>query len=208
LVYFSGGASTAMVNTFKLDLRDQTATPEQIQRIAEEMVAEGYAIDAAKVKQFTDEMLTGRVKLVQRDNGATVGHMFRGIEDWGERFRHMTWGLCEAPQDSAFITCDNPVLVVDEPAATMKFSEYRGPTRQVRYQYPISPKYMLTGEFINAHDQVMKIDAEWVRRANAVTILRAYKEVYASFRSSELQTEVDERHAKRKPIMPPRPVDD
>jgi hypothetical protein len=195
--------NAAMVGTFRLTVKDRMEDPAELQRLADEMTAEGNPTTAERIREICEEIVSGKQGLVQRDRGATINLMFRNIGYWGEWFRHMVWVLCEAPEGSLFVTTDSPVNVNDEGAMRQRFDEYTGPTRDVRFYYPISPKYALTGAFVPAKDQVSKVDADWVQKANTAMIVRAYKEVYASFRSAALRDELTKRHAERKPPIPP-----
>jgi hypothetical protein len=52
--------------------------------------------------------------------------------------------LLEAPDDTPFITSDNPVIVLDDNAKKLGPEEYR-PTSGLRFGFPLSPKFVLSG---------------------------------------------------------------
>lgn len=180
-------ANASIVGTFRLVVKDRLNDPSELQRIADDLTAEGSPVTVDKVRQLCEEIVSCETKLVQRDRGATILQMFRSIEHWGECFRHMAWALCAAPDGTAFITTDSPVNVNDEEAMKQSFAEYNGPTRAARFYFPVSPRFALTGAFVKAKDQVCAVEAGWVEAANTAMIARAYREVYASFLSNALQ---------------------
>ena len=198
--------NASIVGTFRLQVKDRLNDPAELQRIADELTAEGVRVTVDRVRELCEQIVKGEAKLVQRDRGATIVQMFKSIEYWGECFRHMTWVLCAAPVESKFITTDSPVNVNDEEAMKQSFGEYTGPTRAVRFYFPISPEFALTGAFHKAHDQVSRVDSSWVQAANTAMIARAYREVYASFKSDVLRDEINKRHSERKPPIPPPEV--
>ena len=98
------------------------------------------------------------------------------------------------------------LLRLDEGARGVKYDDYVGPTTGLRFGFPLSPRFMLTGEYLPARDQAMKVDAAWVAQANQAQIYRALREIYASFCSCELREKVDRIHAIRKPVIPAFPT--
>lgn len=198
--------NASVVDTFRLQVKDRLNDSAELQQIADELTAEGRLTTVDQVRELCEQIVKGGAKLVQKDRGATIVQMFKSIEYWGECFRHMTWVLCAASADAKFITTDSPVNVNDEQAMKQSFDEYAGPTRDVRFYFPISPDFALTGAFVKAHDQVSKVDDRWVQAANTAMIARAYREIYASFHSEMLRDEVTKRHSERKPPIPPPDV--
>lgn len=195
--------NAAIVGTFRLEVRDRLDDPAELQKIADELTAEGTLVTVDKVRELCEQIVKGEAKLVQKDRGATIVQMFKSIEYWGECFRRMAWILCEAQIETGFITTDSPVNVNDEQAMKQTLREYRGPTQDVRFYFPVSPKIALTGAFVKAQDQVSTVDADWVQRANTAMIVRAHREIYSSFRSGTLRDEINLRHAERTPPVPP-----
>ena len=89
-----------------------------------------------------------------------------------------------------FLTCDDPVLIAMPLTIAMRFA------------FPISRRYLLSGEFVRGEDQLIKADARYVSSMNSSQIVRAHKEVYSPFNSDELQEEIDKVHKERPPLMP------
>ena len=133
-----------------------------------------------------------------------IAEMLRIALEWQGYVAPMVWGLCEAPKGEAFITSDNPVHMVDDGANG--YEDYQGPTAGLRFGYPLSPRFMLTGAYVPAYDQALKVDKAWVAQANQAQVYRALQEIYASFRSPALKEQVDRVHATRKAVIPEFPL--
>jgi hypothetical protein len=166
----------------------------------------GEPVDTSSVREFAEKVVTKEIEMTQESKAWNMKQMFDHIADFGERFEKMRWGLLEAPDDTPFITSDNPVIVLDDNAKKLGPQKYR-PTSGLRFGFPLSPKFALSGEYVNGADQRLKASAHWVQVFNSSQISRAYVEVYASFKSMELQAEIDKVHKERPSIVPDLPAD-
>ena len=63
--------------------------------------------------------------------------------------------------------------------------------------FPIGPKYLLMGDFRNKADGQILIPADRVRYFNDRHLLEAHEQLYASFRSEELQKALDKVFKER-----------
>lgn len=118
----------------------------------------------------------------------------------------MNWNLLEAPSGESFITSDNPVLITDPLGRARGPKGYR-PSILTQLQFPVSPKYLLVGDFRARPGRVVPVSADLVKKFNENQIRHAHKEVYASLRSDDLQAQVDKIFRERPPLVPELPPD-
>lgn len=142
------------------------------------------------LEEFARRIADGTAEMSQESKGWNMKHMFDQAVTFGGVLERMHWGLLEAPVGAAFITSDNPVHVADPPA---KAAGSKGFTfsNQMQVAFPLSPRFLLFCDFVPRPDERAALTADQVRRFNTDQIEYAYREVYASFRSDELQAEVD-----------------
>lgn len=181
--------------------------PGMMEKAAKKIEAQtGKPVDTASVREFAEKVVKKEIEMTQESKGWNMKQMFDHIPDFGNRFEKMRWGLLEAPADTPFITSDNPVGVFDDNAKGFKPKDYR-PTSGLRFGFALSPQFVLTGEFVDGADQRLKATAHWVQVFNSSQISRAYVDVYASFKSMDLQAEIDKVHKERPSVIPNLPAD-
>jgi len=181
--------------------------PGALEAGAEKLKAKtGQAVDIESVREYARKVAKREVEITQQSRAWSIMEAFKAIPRFGELFARMRWGLNEGPADGPFITSDNPVIVLDDNARKLGPKNYR-PTLGLRFGFPISPKFALSGEFVPGADQRLKADAKWVRSINSSQISRAYVEVYASFKSMDIQAEIDKVHKERPSVIPNLPAD-
>jgi hypothetical protein len=166
-------------------------TPGEMEKLlerAEKMF--GKKTDSKQAREALESTLAGEITVTQESRGWSVKQVFEKAMEIDDDLAAMRWGLLKAPEEAMFVTCDNPVLIA------MPL------TRAMRFAFPISRCYLLSGEFMRGEDQLIPINAEKVSRFNSNQVLRAHKEVYSPFKSDELQAEIDKVHKERPPIIP------
>ena len=72
------------------------------------------------------------------------------------------------------------------------------PTKMTQLHFPLSSKYFFMGDFLGPNETVWEASPDRLSKYNYNQILSAHKEVYAPFKSEDLQAEVD-RVFKEKP---------
>jgi hypothetical protein len=192
---------------FEKTLRDGRV-PDIVAHLEEERGAK-FGVPIEKIEAMAASIADGTTELVQSSKGWSIKTAFERGEEFGNLLNHVPWGLLEAPDGWAFITSDNPLLSVDPVARD------RGPkgfkfTKAFQFVFPISPKYMLMGDFVNRGDGKAKLDAARVRYFNSRHVEEAYEQVFASFRSEKVQELVDKIFSRRKPLigrLPPGMLD-
>lgn len=180
--------------------------PAALADVARDITARGRKTNVAEVLYYAEKLVRKEVAPLRPTKFVNVNEVIRIANEWQHYLAPMVWGLCEAPDDTPFITSDNPVHVFDE-ATRKSYDEYEGPTTGLRFTYPLSPRFALTGQYVQAKDQVMSVDIAWVAQANQAQVYKALRQVYASFRSTELWEKVNHVHSVRKPIIPQFPLD-
>jgi len=181
--------------------------PGMMEKAATKLEAQtGGSVDTASVREFAEKVVKKEIEMTQESKAWNIKQMFDHIADFGERFAKMRWGLLEAPDDTPLITSDNPVIVLDDNAKKLGPEKYR-PTSGLRFGFPLSPKFALSGEYVNGADQRLKASTQCVQVFNSSQVSRAYVEVYASFKSMELQAEIDKVHKERPSVIPNLPAD-
>lgn len=166
----------------------------------------GEHLDVEQVRSAMQAVVDGNVIVEQKSKAWTIKQALGSSEQLDELIGSMNWNLFEASAGGAFITSDNPVVINDPLGRALGPKGYR-PTRMTQLHFPVSSKYLLMGDFLGPSETVQQTSADRLAKYNHNQILSAHKEVYASFKSDELQAEVD-RVFKAKPgLVPELPAD-
>lgn len=75
----------------------------------------------------------------------------------------------------------------------------------MQFAFPISPKYLLFGDFARPDDETKKLDEFQTSKFNEDQIEFAYREIYASFESNELREQMEKISKERAPLIPTLP---
>jgi hypothetical protein len=182
--------------------------PDMVAKL-EEQSGTKSDVPIEKIEAIAASIADGTTELIQSSKGWSIKTAFERGEEFGNLLSQVPWGLLEAPEGWAFITSDNPLLSADPVARD------RGPkgftfTKAFQFVFPISPKYLLMGDFVNRGDGKARLDAARVRYFNSRHVEEAYEQVFASFRSDKVQELVDKIFSGRQPLirkLPPGMLD-
>lgn len=152
-------------------------------------------IEAAAAK-----IADGSPELIQSSQGWSIKTAFERGEEFGNLLRQVPWGLLEAPAGWAFVTSDNPLHAADPVARDSGPKGFKF-TKAFQFVFPISPRYLLMGDFVNRADGKAKLDPARVRYFNSRHVEEAYQQIFASFRSDKIQGLVDKIFSRRKPLI-------
>jgi len=168
----------------------------------------GERVKTEEVRGLLQALVDGNVIGKQTSKAWTIKQAFVVAVAFDAQLQSMPWNLLEAPAGEAFITSDNPVLLVD-PArgAARRPKEYGGPSAAAQFHLPASPKHSLVAGFIGLNETAKVVSSDIVKSCNENQIRHAHREVYASFRSDGLQQDVDRIFADRQPLVPTLPDD-
>jgi hypothetical protein len=177
-----------------------------LEDLIEEVAAhDGERLDPAVVRQALQAVVDGSVRIEQTSKAWTIKEIFENAKALDALVSEMDWNLLKAPADTPFLTSDNPVIVFD-PNRGSNPKGYK-PSKNTQLHFPISPSYLLVGDFSGRNGLVVDVPAEMVAKFNENQILSANKEVYASVRSEALQRAVDELFKAKPPAVPDLPPD-
>lgn len=93
---------------------------------------------------------------------------------------------------------------LNDPAKAHGPKEFRF-TIDMQMFVPLSPRVLLYGDFKGRIDGVGSISAAQVEIINQRQLEQAYEQVYASFRSDELQGLMEKVFREREPLIPSLP---
>lgn len=187
-------ASQMHVLIAKETLRTKSGVEELIEKNVE-LGGEPLAVE--QVRSALQAVIDGNVIVEQRSRAWTIKQALESSNLLDELIESMNWNLFEAPDGNAFITSDNPVVINDPLGRARGPRGYR-PTKMTQLHFPVSSMYLLTGDFSGPNETVQRASPDRLAKYNFNQVVSAHKEVYSSFRSDELQTEVD-RVFKEKP---------
>ena len=175
----------------------RVAEMAEAERVAQEI---DRPIDMESIQSFVQGMADGTIELTQTGKAWTIGQAFEGGEKLAAQLERMRWLLIEAPAGESFITCDNPVYLSNGPRSNQPKPLY---TKDLQMIFPVSPRYLLFGEFSNGSDGTYKAKASFVRDTWLPVLERAHLQVYASFRLQELAKRVTKEFSSRSPLYEP-----
>ena len=165
----------------------------------------GERIEVEQVRSALQALVDGNVIVEQTSRAWTIKQALERSEQLDELIESMNWNLFEAPDGYAFITSDNPVVVNDPLGRALGPKGYR-PTKMTQLHFPVSSKYLLIGDFLGPNETVQKASPDRLAKYNYNQIVSAHKEVYAPFKSDELQVDVDRVFKEKPPLVPELPA--
>lgn len=164
----------------RLGAKETLETPGGVEDlIATTVRLGGDELAVEQVREALQAVVDGNVIVEQTSKAWTIKQIFDRSQDIDELLASMDWNLLEAPSGEAFITSDNPVLITDPIGRARGPKGYR-PSILTQLQFPVSPKYLLVGDFRGRPDRVVPVSVDLVTRFNENQIRHAHKEVYAS----------------------------
>jgi hypothetical protein len=166
----------------------------------------GENIDPEQVRQALQAVVDDNVIVEQTSKAWTIKQALERSQDLADLIESMKWNLLEALGDDQFITSDNPVVITD-PIGRMRGPKGYRPSILTQLQFPVSPRYMLVGDFMGPNETLQKISPELLRKLQHNQLVSAHKEVYAPFKSEDLQTAVDKTFKDKPPLVPDLPPD-
>ena len=103
-----------------------------------------------------------------------------------------------------FVTSDQPVRAFDRNAQALGPKRYR-PTTAMEMWFPVSPKYILSGDFREGAPKHVVVSPKIVATCNRNQMRKAPKDIYAAYRSEELKAEFDRIVDERGSLIPELP---
>jgi hypothetical protein len=181
------------------------------ERGVEDLIERGVKLgvkrhDTQEVRDALRAVIDGNVIIEQKSKAWTIKQALARSQDLEKLLESMNWNLFEVIGDDAFITSDNPV-VMNDPVGRVKGPRNYRPSKMTQLHFPVSPKYLLMGDFLGPNETVRKLTAATFMTFQRNQILSAHKEVYASFDSDELQALVDKIFKEKPPLVPDLPAD-
>ena len=157
------------------------------------------------LRDFMARVADGKVGMRQESRSWSIKVMFQMMLAYMNLFERVRWVLLK-PRDPAdlLITCDSPVVTQDTPKLSPGPGQYE-PTKSFNFFFPVSRHYLLLGEFSDKPDTTGGLSHETVMQFHEIFVGRAYKQVYAPFRSNDLQRLVDKLHHHRTGLFPEMP---
>ena len=186
-------------------LKTEGAFEEAVEAVCAEKDIDASQIDKESLRKQLEGIATNEVEVTQQSKAWAVKKAFEQADEYSEIFLALKWLLLEAPQGEAFITSDNPVIVIDPVVI-------HGPQRfkhswQMQLHFPVCSRFYLVGVVAPPPDRRVLINSERVRGLNENSIRHAHHEIYASYWSLELQTELERVFAERDPLIKELPAD-
>ena len=164
----------------------------------------GERIEVEQVRSALQALIEGNVIVEQTSKAWTIKQALESSGELDELIESMNWNLFVAPDGYAFITSDNPVVINDPLGRALGPKGYR-PTKMTQCHFPVSSKYLLMGDFLGPNETVQKASPDRMAKYNYNQIVSAHKEVYAPFKSEELQADVDRVFKEKPPLVPELP---
>jgi hypothetical protein len=202
-------SNAIIIQLHRLGAKKTLSTPGRPEAlVAEHERLTGEKLGVEDVREALRAVAEGEVVLEQTSKAWSLKEIFERAEKLDATLEQMRWNLLRAPDGVSFITSDNPVLLVDPARANARRpKDYPEATATMQLQFPISQKYLLIGGFMGPEGMVLEVSAELVKSFNENQIRRAHREVYASFRSDELQADIDRIFNEREALIPTLPED-
>lgn len=174
--------------------------------IEKDVVLGGERLAAEQVRSAMRAVVDGNVIVEQKSKAWTIKQALESSHQLDELIGSMNWNLFDAPSGGAFITSDNPVVINDPLGSALGPKGYL-PTRMTQLHFPVSSKYLLTGDFLGPNETVQQTSADRLAKYNRNQILSAHKEVYAPFKSDELRADIDRVFKEKLGLVPELPAD-
>lgn len=173
--------------------------------IAKNVAMGGEHLEVEQVRSALQAVVDGKVIVEQTSKAWTMKQALESATQIDHLIEAMNWNLFEAPNGSAFITSDNPV-VVNDPLGQLLGPKGYQPTKMTQLHFPVSSKYLLMGDFLGPNETMEKASPERLVKYNYNQIVSAHREVYAPFKSDELQADVDRVFNEKPPLVPELPA--
>lgn len=199
------------IGVFRLGTQKLLATEGEFDRVLDATCAEmgisRSAVDTKAIRKQLAGIVSKQVEVTQSSKAWTVKEAFEHAMEHAPIFERLKWVLMEAPDGQAFITSDNPVLIVDPYVI-------KGP-RRARFVYssamnlffPVSSRFHLVGLLGPTADLKRLVRPEVVAGMNENQMRHAQKEIYTAFLSMDLQKQFEHLFATREPLFHEVPED-
>ncbi len=146
-------------------------------------VRTGETLELEQIREAIQAVVAGEVEIAQPSKAFAIKQMLEGTAVFAEVFERLHWHLLEAPGQLQFITSDQPVYKVD-PTGNVK------PTSAIEVWVPISPRYVVTGDFRHDAPRHCIVEPKVVAACNRNQMFGAY-EIYAARRSDDIKASFD-----------------
>ena len=167
-------------------MQEFTSDPENLKILArEETEKTGKEVTP---EELLKTLNAGNVYLTQTNRGWSLEQMIRVMMLLQRIIFEMRWTfLITDGSDSGFLTSDNPVSVFDAPMVDIPGTGFLS-SPDTYFTFPVSRQICLMANHTPGQSQrVARISAAGVRQVNKGTINRADTQLYAPFRSQEVQ---------------------
>ena len=201
--------NSMMVGVFRLRAKKILETEGELDRIAES-VTEDKDIEPAlankeSIRRELQAVVAKERTVTQQSKGWTIKQAFERSTEYSDLFEGLTWLLLEAPDGEAFITSDNPVILID-PGVVRGSKRYRH-SSLLQFHFPVCSRYYLVGAAIPPPVRHSPIRPEYVAALGENQMRHARREVYASYRSAALQEQLNRVFRERDPLIKELPED-
>ena len=188
--------SNALVSeTMKVGFRKALGTPGKLEELQTEYkVRTGETLELERIREASQAVVAGEVEIVQTSKAFAIKQMLEGTEVLANVFELLDWHLLEAPDQLQFITSDQPVCKVD-PTGSVE------PGDAMEVWFPISPRYVVTGNFRHDAPRHCIVEPKVVALCNRRQMVGA-REIYAAQRSENIQAAFDHIVGKREALVP------
>ena len=187
--------SNALVSeTMKMGFRKALGTPGKLEELQiEHKVRTGETLELERIREVIQAFLAGEVEIVQ-SKAFAIKQMLEGTEVFAKVFELLDWHLLEAPDQLQFITSDQPVYKVN-PTGSVE------PADAMEVWFPISPRYVVTGNFRHDAPRHCIVEPKVVALCNRRQMVGA-REIYAAHRSENIKAAFDRIVGKRGALVP------
>ena len=161
---------------------------------------QGKGLEVETVQDAFRALLSGRVKMQLAGKAWSMKAIFQAVNPRMDLFASLRWVLLDAPPGHTFLTSDNPVIVQD-PGAMHRDPPGSGWTIAVQFFFPVSRDKLLMGRVDSGPDERGVIQLPSFHAITSLSLDRAHRQVFASYRSETLQGSVDWAHSRRNPTF-------
>ena len=181
---FRGRLNALVSEKNKAAFRKALCTPGKLKELQTKHKAHtGETLELERIQEAIQAVVAGEVGIAQTSKAFMIKQMLNGTEVFARVFERLDWHLLEAPVQLQFITSDQPVYKVD-PTGSVE------PTCAIEVWFPISPRYVVTGDFRHDAPKHCIVEPKVVASCNRNQMLGA-GEIYAARRSEEIKASFD-----------------
>ncbi len=201
--FFAGVIDQAFLLENRAQMKRVLKTPGMLEELlarADLSVDEAAGLRPERIREFAERVVSGRLNARQTNRGYTMKMMFLAMRDYMDQFERMRWSLIQAAPNEYFITSDNAVVIRppddrDRPSLNIDFFE-----AGTEFFLPVSRSYILCGRMESGRDRTGRGTPAMMKAMHQLQVLRAHRQIYAPFKSEELQRQTG-AVSRRKPVV-------